>query len=341
MSRPLCAVTALTPRSLIRGGLGHEHDPCGDPAGLDVSDRLVYPGERSRLAYHARLASAVQLEHLAQILSSPDDRTHDRDSVKHGFEDRELDLVVRRQRDEHQLAAASQGLVGLLERSGRDGERDCLVDAAEPLDRLDWVLLLGIHGELGAELARELEFLVDHVDRDDPSSRDRRVLDREVPQAADAEYGYEIGGAGARDFDRFVGGYAGAGERRGVEGVDARGDLYDVAGVGGGVLAEGAVDRVAHHLLLVAQSLPAVHAVVAAAARVAEPGHRDAVTKADLVSAVADSVLASRKLGDDADPLVAGDERRRGLDRPIAVRSVDVGVAQAARLDLHAHLTRK
>ena len=54
-----------TPQLLIRGGLRHEHDPCGDPAGLDISDRLVYLDERSRLMYHARLASAVQLEHLA------------------------------------------------------------------------------------------------------------------------------------------------------------------------------------------------------------------------------------------------------------------------------------
>jgi hypothetical protein len=97
----------------------------------------------------------------------------------------------------------------------------------------------------------------------------------------------------------------------------------------------------AHHLLLVAQSLPAIHAVVAASARVAEPGHRDAVTDGDLVSAVTDGVLARRELGDDADPLVAGDERRRGLGRPVAVRGVDVGVAQAACLDLHAHLSRK
>ena len=36
---------------------------------------------------------------------------------------------------------------------------------------------------------------------------------------------------------------------------------------------------------------------------------------------------------DDADALVAGDERRRRLDRPVAVGGVDVGVAQAARLD--------
>jgi hypothetical protein len=189
-----------------------------------------------------------------------------------------------------------------------------------------------------AEFTRELELLINHVDRDDPPSGDRRVLDREVAETADAEHGNEIRGARARDLDRLVGGDARAGERRGVKRVDAVGDLDHVAGVGDGVLAEAAVDRIAHHLLLVAQCLPARHAIVAAAARVAEPRHRHTVTDADLMSAVTDGVLAGRELRDDADALVAGDERRRGLDRPVAARGVDVGVAQATHLDLDADL---
>ena len=107
-----------------------------------------------------------------------------------------------------------------------------------------------------------------------------------MSEAADAEHGYEIRPAGARDFDRFVGGHAGAGERRGVERVDAFGDLDDVVGVRGGVLAHAAVDRVAHHFLRVAECLPAGGPVVAVAARVAEPGHRDPVTDVDLVTEV-------------------------------------------------------
>src|ERR1039458_2496045 len=187
--------------------------------------------------------------------------------------------------------------------------------------------------ELSAELAGELELLIDHVDRYDPPSGDRRVLDREVSQTADAEHGNEIRGAGARDLDRLIGRHTGAGQRRGVERVEPLGDLDDVAGIGGGVLTEAAVDRIAHHLLLKAQRLPARHAILTAATRVAKPGHRDAVTDRDLAH-------AGRDLRDDADALVTGDERRRGLDRPVAVRGVDVGVAEATRLDLHAHLSR-
>lgn len=53
------------PQLLIRERLGLEHDPCGDPAGLDVGDGLVYFVERSRFADHACLAGGVQREHLA------------------------------------------------------------------------------------------------------------------------------------------------------------------------------------------------------------------------------------------------------------------------------------
>ena len=66
--------------------------------------------------------------------------------------------------------------------------------------------------------------------------------------------------------------------------------------------------------------------MIAAAARVAEPGHGDAVADRHLRDAGAE-------LLDDADALVAGDEGRRRLDRPVAVRRMDVGVAETRRLD--------
>ena len=165
----------------------------------------------------------------------------------------------------------------------------------------------------------------------DPAAGDRGVLDREMAEAADAEDRDEIGRARARDLDRLVRRDAGAGQRRGVERIDAVGHLDDVAGIRRRVLAERAVERVAHVLLLEAERLPARHAVVARAAGVAEPRHRDPIADRHLGHARAE-------LDDDADALVTGHERRRRLDRPVAVRGVDVGVAQAGGLDLDADL---
>ena len=47
---------------------------------------------------------------------------------------------------------------------------------------------------------------------------------------------------------------------------------------------------------------------------------------------------ARAQLFDDPDLLVPRDERQRGLDRPVPVRGVDVGVAEPRRFELHEHL---
>ena len=72
-------------------------------------------------------------------------------------------------------------------------------------------------------------------------------------------------------------------------------------------------------------------AVLADAAGIAQPGHRDAFADGDLGH-------AGTELDDDADALMAGDERRRRLDGPVAMRGMDVGVAQPGRLHVDAHL---
>ncbi len=177
----------------------------------------------------------------------------------------------------------------------------------------------------------ELELLVVQIDRDDPAAGDEGVLDRHVPEPADSEDGDEVRRPCAGDLDRFVRRHAGAGQRRRVERVDGVRHLDDVPRVRSRVLAEAAVDRVAHVLLLEAERLPAGHAVVARPARVAEPGERDPITEGDLDDAGAE-------LLDDPDTFVAWDERRRRLHGPIAVRCMDVGVAEAGRLDPHPNL---
>ena len=72
-------------------------------------------------------------------------------------------------------------------------------------------------------------------------------------------------------------------------------------------------------------------AVLALAARPAEPRDGDAVAFGDARDAGTDPLH-------DADAFVPGDEGRRRLHRPVAVRGVDVGVAQARCLHLHQHL---
>ena len=84
---------------------------------------------------------------------------------------------------------------------------------------------------LGAELTRRVQALLVDVDGDDSGAWDARILDREVAEAAGAEYRDEAGELRARDLHRLVRGHAGAGQRRGVQGVDVVGDEHDVARV--------------------------------------------------------------------------------------------------------------
>jgi hypothetical protein len=67
-------------------------------------------------------------------------------------------------------------------------------------------------------------------------------------------------------------------------------------------------------------------------ARETEPRDHDPVAHLDLLA------RAGAERLDDPHALVAGDQRQRGLDRPVAVRRVNVGVAQATRLDPDEHL---
>ena len=71
--------------------------------------------------------------------------------------------------------------------------------------------------------------------------------------------------------------------------------------------------------------------MVAGAAGIAQPGHGDAIAERHLGNARA-------QLDDLPDALVPGDEGRRGLDRPVAVGGMDIGVAEPGSLDPHADL---
>ena len=107
----------------------------------------------------------------------------------------------------------------------------------------------------------------------------------------------------------------------------------DEAADAGDVLGVAAVDRVAGVLLAEAERLPAGEAVLALAACVAEPGIGNCVADAEAGDTQAYCV-------DGADAFMAGHEWRGGLHWPVAVRGVDIRVAQAGGLHLHGDLAR-
>ena len=93
--------------------------PATRPASM-FRDRFVDARERADLANDLRLAGGVQLEHLAQVGTRPDDRARDRDPVQHGLEDWEARWRCRP--GAQRPPASRRG--GALRRLARNASRD-------------------------------------------------------------------------------------------------------------------------------------------------------------------------------------------------------------------------
>ena len=152
-----------------------------------------------------------------------------------------------------------------------------------------------------------------------------------MTEAADTGHHDPIAGPGIGDLEAFVDRNTGAKDRRDLDERNLAGQMPDIVRIRYDVFGEASVHGIAGVLLLRAQRLPASQAMPAVAARRIEPRDADAVAFLDVRNAGADG-------GDMADALMARDEGRLGLDRPIAVRGVQVGVADAARRDLDEDL---
>jgi hypothetical protein len=106
--------------------------------------------------------------------------------------------------------------------------------------------------------------------------------------------------------------------------------MSDVGSVGHHVLCIATIDRVSGHLLAETQGLPSRGAVPTG---IPQPRNGHPIPFSDMADPGAD-------LLNDAHTFVARDEGRVGLDRPIAVGCVDIGVAETTRLDLHDDLPK-
>ena len=91
--------------------------------------------------------------------------------------------------------------VRLAERLWRDRERDRGVSSSKSLDCCRRILRQGVHCEVGAQLASELELVVVEVDCNDPCARyPGGTPNSEVTEAADAEDRNQVAGARARNL---------------------------------------------------------------------------------------------------------------------------------------------
>ena len=199
------------------------------------------------------------------------------------------------------------------------------------LHRFDDVGGLGVHGHLGAEALGQLEFGVVDVDGHHAQAHRAGVLHGDVSKAADAGDRHPLPRPRVRHLQALVDRDARARDGRDLQRVGVVRDARRIGGVDEHVAAEAAVDGVAAVLLALAQCLPAGAAVLARAARRPQPRVADFVADLEILDAFAER-------DDGAVALVAGDERRLRLDRPITVCGMQIGVADAGGLQFDQRL---
>ena len=185
----------------------------------------------------------------------------------------------------------------------------------------------GIDGHRRAQLARQCQLGIVHVDRRHLQAHRARVLHGHVTEPTDAGDHDPLAGLRVGDLEPLVDRDARAQHRRRRDEVQSVRQMADIGRVGQGVLGEAAVDRVAGVALALAQRLPAAEAVRAGTAGRVQPRNADPIALTHVRDAGADRDHVP-------DALVPRNERRRRLDRPVAFDGMQIGVTDAARGDL-------
>ena len=148
-----------------------------------------------------------------------------------------------------------------------------------------------------------------------------------MAKTADARNHHGLSGPGVGFLQPLVDGDPSAKHWRGGGKFHRVRQVADIVRIGKHVVRETAIHAIAGILLFGAERFPAAHAVATMAAGGIKPRDADAVAFLDAFDVAPD-------LGDGADTFMAGDEGRAWLHRPVALRRVQIGVANATCRDL-------
>src|SRR6516162_2638579 len=182
-----------------------------------------------------------------------------------------------------------------------------------------------------AQVANHLVFIGGVRNRDGLEARGLRVLHRQVPKPADSKYGHALVRLRIGPAEPAINGIPGAKDRCGLLVGNLVGNQVGSVGVHRHVLGVTALRIAARALQIGAEHPAAALAPFAPSAGGLNPCRADAV--ADLASG------HIRTHGNDlAHRLVAKDSRK--LSGKVSKRLVHIGVADAACMHLHLHLTR-
>src|SRR6266487_1819522 len=323
---------SLLPHSYFLGGLccqfallvaSHvEDESCRDDRLLHflkgVIDILQVPG----LINHFRATICVQFEDFRQVQAGSHNGAHDLDAIEHGFEDRQLHVVICWQCDKDQRSSTSKCAEGLLEGTRRNSQTDGRVSSAQLLYGLHWIFCLAVYCIVCAQLLCQLQLLVNQVDCDNGSPSNLGILQGQVAQPTDAEDGHQVGGAGSADLDRFIGRDPSACQGSSLQGIHLCRYFGDISGEGGGIFGIGSGKKIAGIASTETERLPAGYTVLAGATGIAQPGDGNPVSLFDVSNPCSNAL-------DDPHAFMTRNEGKCGLDRPISMGGVNICMAQA------------
>ena len=170
-----------------------------------------------------------------------------------------------------------------------------------------------------------------HVDGGDVHAHRLGVLDRHVAEAADPRDHHPFARPHLRLPETLVDGHSGAQDRSRRTPFEIVRQATDIGWIGQRIFREAAVHGVAAVQLGAAQRLPPGPAVRAVPAGRMQPRNADPIALLDAADGTADRDHRSHAF-------VARDEGRFWLDGPIAVRGVEVRVADPGRRDANEDL---
>ena len=201
-----------------------------------------------------------------------------------------------------------------------------------PQHALDRVGREGIDRAIRACRPPEFQFILGNVERDDLQAHRLCILDRDLAKTADTGDDHPLAGPRIGLLQSLVGGDPGAEDRRNGGKIHAGRQSRRKGSRSNHIFGKTAVHTVAGIVLVLAQRLPAGFAIFAAHAGVMQPGDTHRIAEFEIGD------IRSQR-GDHAGGLVAGNERWHRLDRPIAGGGVQIGVTDAAGLDLDENLS--
>ena len=202
----------------------------------------------------------------------------------------------------------------------------CLHDLSGRVGRL------AVHRDLSAELPGKGELLLGDVECGDVKAHGLGVLHGDMAETTDAGNRNPFAWMGFGFLDSLVGSDPGAKDRGQRSKVAVLWQARDIVRRADGVFSEAAIHGVAAHVLGFAQRLPAGSAKLAPAARIVQPGRADRIAFLE----PDDSGTDGRH---NTGALMAGNEGRFRLDRPVACGGMQIGMTDAGGDDFDENFT--